>query len=52
MILDATGYGNFNNFRRLVNKLIQRDIAAVCIEDKLFQNKFVPQRKPTVGRYR
>ncbi|MEL0114310.1 MAG: isocitrate lyase/phosphoenolpyruvate mutase family protein, partial [Rickettsiales bacterium] len=36
ILVDAdTGYGNFNNFRRLVNKLIQRDIAAVCIECKL-----------------
>ena len=31
-----TGYGNFNNFRRLVRKLEQRGIAGVCIEDKLF----------------
>jgi phosphoenolpyruvate phosphomutase len=31
-----TGHGDFNNFRRLVNKLCQRDISAVCIEDKLF----------------
>lgn len=31
-----TGYGNFNNMRRLVKKLEQRGIAAVCIEDKLF----------------
>lgn len=31
-----TGHGDFNNFRRLVTKLCQRDIAAVCIEDKLF----------------
>ncbi|GJQ58421.1 MAG: phosphoenolpyruvate mutase [Candidatus Scalindua sp. AMX11] len=31
-----TGYGNFNNMRRLVKKLEQRDIAGVCIEDKLF----------------
>ncbi len=31
-----TGYGDFNNFRRLVRKLCQRQIAAVCIEDKLF----------------
>ncbi|VBB69368.1 Phosphoenolpyruvate phosphomutase [invertebrate metagenome] len=31
-----TGYGDFNNFRRLVKKLCQRQIAAVCIEDKLF----------------
>ena len=48
ILVDAdTGYGNFNNFRRLVNKLIQRDIAAVCIEDKLFPkiwqgNRLVP----------
>ena len=31
-----TGHGDFNNFRRLVTKLCQRDIAAVCIEDKAF----------------
>lgn len=31
-----TGYGNFNNLRRLVRKLEQRDIAGVCIEDKEF----------------
>ena len=31
-----TGYGNFNNFRRLVSKLCQRGIAGVCIEDKVF----------------
>jgi phosphoenolpyruvate phosphomutase len=31
-----TGHGDFNNFRRLVIKLCQRDIAAVCIEDKVF----------------
>ncbi|TCT03527.1 phosphoenolpyruvate mutase [Aquabacter spiritensis] len=31
-----TGYGNFNNVRRLVRKLEQRGIAGVCIEDKLF----------------
>nr|VFK32688.1 MAG: phosphoenolpyruvate phosphomutase [Candidatus Kentron sp. MB]VFK35533.1 MAG: phosphoenolpyruvate phosphomutase [Candidatus Kentron sp. MB]VFK77335.1 MAG: phosphoenolpyruvate phosphomutase [Candidatus Kentron sp. MB] len=37
IMLDGdTGYGNFNNMRRLVRKLEQRDIAAVCIEDKLF----------------
>ncbi len=40
LLLDAdTGYGNFNNVRRLVRKLEQRDIAAVCIEDKLFPKK-------------
>jgi phosphoenolpyruvate phosphomutase len=31
-----TGHGNFNNFRRLVRKLEQHGIAAVCIEDKCF----------------
>src|SRR3989338_670401 len=37
ILLDAdTGYGNFNNVRRLVKKLEQRNIAAVCIEDKRF----------------
>jgi len=38
-----TGYGNFNNARRLVRKLEQRDIAGVCIEDKLFPktNSFI-----------
>ncbi|MDP9082786.1 MAG: phosphoenolpyruvate mutase [Pseudomonadota bacterium] len=37
ILLDGdTGYGNFNNMRRLVRKLEQRDIAGVCIEDKQF----------------
>jgi phosphoenolpyruvate phosphomutase len=37
MMLDAdTGYGNFNNVRRLVRKLEQVGVAAVCIEDKVF----------------
>lgn len=31
-----TGYGNFNNFRRLIQKLEQRGVAGVCIEDKVF----------------
>lgn len=40
LLLDAdTGYGDFNNVRRLVRKLEQRDIAAMCIEDKLFPKK-------------
>src|SRR4029077_13678745 len=35
ILLDGdTGYGNFNNMRRLVRKLEQRRIAGVCIEDK------------------
>jgi phosphoenolpyruvate phosphomutase len=44
ILLDAdTGYGNFNNVRRLVRKLEQRGVAAVCIEDKLFPktNSFI-----------
>jgi phosphoenolpyruvate phosphomutase len=37
ILLDGdTGYGNFNNMQRLIRKLEQRHIAAVCIEDKLF----------------
>eukprot|EP01006_Ploeotia_vitrea_P046930 TRINITY_DN67072_c3_g9_i1.p1 TRINITY_DN67072_c3_g9~~TRINITY_DN67072_c3_g9_i1.p1 ORF type:complete len:329 (-),score=190.74 TRINITY_DN67072_c3_g9_i1:129-1115(-) len=37
ILLDGdTGYGNFNNARRLVRKLEQRNIAGVCLEDKLF----------------
>src|SRR4051794_6902480 len=31
-----TGHGDYNNFSRLVRKLEQRGIAAVCIEDKCF----------------
>ncbi|MDH4261327.1 MAG: isocitrate lyase/PEP mutase family protein, partial [Gammaproteobacteria bacterium] len=44
ILLDGdTGYGNFNNVRRLVRKLEQRGVAAVCIEDKLFPktNSFI-----------
>ncbi len=44
ILLDAdTGYGNFNNVRRLVRKLEQRGVAAMCIEDKLFPktNSFI-----------
>jgi phosphoenolpyruvate phosphomutase len=50
ILLDGdTGYGNFNNMRRLVKKLEQRDIAGVCIEDKLFPktNSFIDgERQP------
>ncbi|WHY75310.1 phosphoenolpyruvate mutase [Neobacillus sp. WH10] len=44
ILLDGdTGYGNFNNARRLVKKLEQINIAGVCIEDKLFPktNSFI-----------
>ena len=50
ILLDGdTGYGNFNNMRRLVQKLEQREIAGVCIEDKLFPktNSFIDsERQP------
>jgi phosphoenolpyruvate phosphomutase len=44
ILLDGdTGYGNYNNVRRLIRKLEQRGVAAVCIEDKLFPktNSFI-----------
>ena len=44
ILLDGdTGYGNFNNVRRLIRKLEQRGVAAVCIEDKIFPktNSFI-----------
>jgi phosphoenolpyruvate phosphomutase len=49
ILLDGdTGYGNFNNFRRLVRKLCQREVAAVCIEDKVFPktNSFIARAQP------
>jgi len=37
ILLDGdTGYGNFNNARRLVMKLDKMGIAGVCLEDKIF----------------
>ena len=48
ILLDGdTGYGNFNNMRRLVRKLEQRGVAGVCIEDKLFPktNSFIEGRQ-------
>ena len=44
ILLDGdTGYGDFNNMRRLVRKLCQVGVAGVCIEDKLFPktNSFI-----------
>ncbi|MEE9162076.1 MAG: isocitrate lyase/phosphoenolpyruvate mutase family protein, partial [Candidatus Neomarinimicrobiota bacterium] len=44
ILLDAdTGYGNFNNVRRLISKVESRGVAGVCIEDKLFPktNSFI-----------
>lgn len=48
ILLDGdTGYGNFNNMRRLVRKLEQRNIGGVCIEDKIFPktNSFIDGEK-------
>ncbi|MCK5057874.1 MAG: phosphoenolpyruvate mutase [Candidatus Aminicenantes bacterium] len=48
ILLDGdTGFGNFNSFRRLVAKLGQRNIAGVCIEDKIFPktNSFIGGEK-------
>jgi phosphoenolpyruvate phosphomutase len=53
ILLDGdTGYGNFNNVRRLVRKLEQRGVAGVCIEDKQFPktNSFIGgERQPLAG---
>ena len=43
-----TGYGNFNSVRRLVRKLCERQVAGVCLEDKLFPktNSFIGEAQP------
>lgn len=44
ILLDGdTGHGNFNNVRRFVRKLVDRGVAGVAIEDKLFPktNSFI-----------
>lgn len=43
-----TGFGNFNNMRRLVRKLEQRGVGGVAIEDKLFPktNSFIGEGQP------
>ncbi|XXZ04416.1 phosphoenolpyruvate mutase [Sorangium sp. So ce302] len=57
ILLDGdTGYGNFNNVRRLVRKLEQRGAAGVCLEDKLFPktNSFLGeegQRLADIGEF-
>ncbi len=53
LLLDAdTGYGNFNNVRRLVQKLEQRQIAGMCIEDKLFPktNSFINSEQQPLAK--
>src|SRR5215207_10122255 len=55
ILLDGdTGFGNFNNVRRLVRKLEQRGVAGVCLEEKLFPktNSFLgagPQELADIG---
>ncbi|MDE0936234.1 MAG: phosphoenolpyruvate mutase [Mariniblastus sp.] len=52
ILLDAdTGFGNFNNVRRLVKKLEQIDVAGMCIEDKLFPktNSFINGEQQTLA---
>lgn len=44
ILLDGdTGYGDFNSLRRVINKLEQRGVAGICIEDKIFPktNSFI-----------
>ena len=49
-----TGYGNFNNVRRLVRKLEQRGVAGVCLEDKVFPktNSFISAEKQPLAEVR
>jgi phosphoenolpyruvate mutase len=52
ILLDGdTGYGNFNNVRRLIQKLWQRGGAAVCIEDGIFPktNSFLRNGQPLIS---
>jgi phosphoenolpyruvate phosphomutase len=52
ILLDGdTGYGNFNNVRRLVRKLEQRNISGVCLEDKLYPktNSFIAGEKQALA---
>jgi len=40
ILLDAdTGFGNFNNARHVAKRLVQRNIAGMCIEDKKIFSK-------------
>jgi phosphoenolpyruvate phosphomutase len=52
LLLDGdSGYGNFNNVRMLVKKMAARNIAGVCIEDKLFpkQNSFINSEQQSLA---
>jgi len=51
ILLDAdTGYGNFNNVRRLTKKACQIGLAGICIEDKTFpkMNSFINGENQTL----
>ncbi len=43
-----SGFGNFNNARRVSRKLCERGVAGICLEDKHFpkMNSFVGDRHP------
>lgn len=45
-----SGFGNFNNVRRLVRKACQKGIAGICLEDKLFPklNSFVGENQELI----
>lgn len=48
ILLDGdTGYGNFNNFRQLLQELVKHDVGGVAIEDKIFPktNSFIDGEK-------
>lgn len=52
ILLDGdTGFGNFNNARRLISKLERIDIAGVCMEDKVFPktNSFIDGEKQVLA---
>lgn len=52
ILVDAdTGYGNFNSVRRLVRKLEQRGVAAMCIEEKIFPktNSFIGSEQQSLA---
>lgn len=48
ILLDGdTGYGNFNNFRQLLQELVKHNVGGVAIEDKIFPktNSFIDGEK-------
>ena len=52
ILLDGdTGFGNFNNARRLVNRLERIGVAGVCMEDKMFPktNSFIGGEKQVLA---